>query len=434
MSHTLSVPLFFAVSFCPLVALAQTTSLPPLPAADAGAPSSSADSGTSAPPPTPVDDAAVSTAPLDEAAWRARYADASARLASGDYQAAITAFTALVAAAPTDADKNLALAQVKVATDLSKGVAPETVAPPPTPQEVPAAPRTRTRARSLDELLELYGSTLSFGFVTGLLVDASVQEASHNRDSHQPVLIATLTTSALTSVALTIIDGHTTIRYGVPQSISSGLHLGIEQGIFWSLWDASRTYVTTPSYLHTAGTLWGFSVAGAVAGGVVGGTLKVTPGQASWVGTISLWPALVLGSISLAATGADATNASIVLGERNFGMVGGITSLAGIGVGALTAHFVQPSIARARFIDLAAGAGAVLGGASCLPTRHCREPGVFAGIAAGSGLGFIVALIATQFTGDLVDRVDEHFPALKNVTPTITPTSGGATIGASGLL
>lgn len=130
-------------------------------------------------------------------------------------------------------------------------------------------------------------NTLSYGLATGVLVDAVVREAGSNAINHVPIPIATLATTALATVTITVIDSTTRILYGVLQSITSGMNMGLEQGAFWSLWDASRATVPTPSYLHTAATIWGFTTAGVLAGGVVGGLAKATAGQASWVGTIS---------------------------------------------------------------------------------------------------------------------------------------------------
>jgi hypothetical protein len=437
MTRTLGLPVFFVVSLSS-VAFAETP-LPQLPPADSATP----------PPPAPTappttDASPVSNAPLDEATWRARYAEASAKLSNGDYANALTAFTVLVAAAPTEATKNLALAQVKVASDLAKGTTPPapTFPPPPSTQELPppavapVAPPPVLTTRSLDELIWLYTSTLSYGFMTGLLVDAGVHEnpADTNRDSHVAVPIATLATGALLSVVIAVSDSKYTFRYGVPQSITSGMYIGIEQGFFWSIWDASRTNTPTPTYLHTAGTLWGLTTAGAVLGGTIGGIGKVTPGQASWTGSLSFWPAEIFGSIALASTGADGTRANLVKGERNMGIVGGVTGLIGVVTGAATSVWLQPSVARSRYIDLLSFAGGLLGGSVCITMHNCNEAGVFGGIALGSGIGFIGTLIATQLVGDLNDPIARHFPGLKDVTPTITPVNGGATLGFGGSL
>ena len=53
--------------------------------------------------------------------------------------------------------------------------------------------------------------------------------------------------------------------------------------------------------------------------------------------------------------------ANLVKGERNMGVVGGVTGLAGVAVGALTASWLQPSVARSRYIDLSSCAGGLIG-------------------------------------------------------------------------
>lgn len=364
---------------------------------------------------------------------------------SGDYQHALASFNTLAAAAPNETSKNLALEQAKIATNLAHEDAArheqrETENIAPTPQELPPpdAHVVRAGARTLDELFELYGSTLTYGVVTGVLVDGGVSEkTSGNYDSHVAIPITMLSLGAVASLVITIADAKGALRYGVPQSISSGLHMGLEQGFFWALWDRSRESVPTPSYLHTAATVWGFTTAGAIAGGLVGGLAKVTPGQASWVGTISFWPAVILGSISLAATGRDGTLPNIVKGERNLGLVGGITGLAGLGVGVLTARWVKPSISRTRYIDLGSGLGGLFGGLLCVASNsrrgsECNEAGVFGGIAIGTGLGFISSMIVTQWLAR--NTAENSSPVLNAMRPSITPVAGGAIFGVSGSL
>jgi len=399
--RTLRSCLFFSILLLPAVSLEQE--------ADAGA------------------DPDAAEAPLDEETWRARFADASGHLARGEYELAIAGFTALVPIAPTESLREQASAQLKVTAEMQKPKVP----PPPTADNElppdPNAPPTHVRSRSLDELIWIDMNTLSYGLATGVLVDAVVREAGSNAINHVPIPIATLATTALATVTITVIDSTTRILYGVLQSITSGMNMGLEQGAFWSLWDASRATVPTPSYLHTAATIWGFTTAGVLAGGVVGGLAKATAGQASWVGTISLWPALILGSGALAVTARDDLTTSRVKGERNFGLVGGLTQIAGIGVAAITAVWIQPSVARARFIDVASFVGGILGVVLC--TQGCSESVAFGGIAIGATLGFATSLLATQWLdhGHVSGRISA-------ATPTITPVNSGATFAFSGAL
>ncbi len=410
--RTHGVWFFFSVSLASTVAFAQQS-------ADAGPPAEMVDGST---------DAGFTA--LDDDSWDARYADASGRLARGELEAAIAGFSALVPIAPNDTLRDRAIAQLKVAIEMGK---PKLPPAPPEDSELPPDPNTppkHVRSRSLDELVWMYTSTVSYGLTVGLLADGVVNEG-RGIDTHVAIPIGAVSFGALAGVAIAVIDTHSAFRYGVPQSITSGMYIGLEQGLFWALWDAARD--NGAQYLRTTATVWGFTTAGALTGGIVGGLAKTTPGQASWVGTFALWSGVILGSSALAVTATDDTGQARLQGERNLGLVGGIAQLGGIGVGALSAAWIQPSVSRSRYIDLGSLSGASMGGLLCTELwRHCSEAGAMGGIAIGASLGFVSTLIATSWLRN--DPIARSFPALDHVTPTITPTSGGATLGLSGAL
>lgn len=100
-------------------------------------------------------------------------------------------------------------------------------------------------------------------------------------------------------------DSHQPLPYGVPQSIVSGMYIGLEQGLVWSLWNqASVDRADEWEDTTVATVVWGSASAGALAGGIVGATAGTTPGRASFVGSASLWGAGLAG-LTVAALSPD---------------------------------------------------------------------------------------------------------------------------------
>jgi len=455
--------LFLAAMAGPFVtarALAQTQpALPPLPTSAPTPPPPPPPAAPPTAPQQPQQQSDLGGAPLDENAWHQRFAEASDKLNAHAYDEALALFTALVAAAPSDADRALALHQVHVAADMKNGVAPQGLPPPSTPPAPPApsagelppteqpaftskplAPGERER-RSNEEIGWLYASTLTYGFASGLVVDGAANQGKNGVDLW-PLVGTMIGVSGLGSAAVAVADAKKIWKYGMPQSITTGLHIGFEQGLAWALMDAKNgTTGKDPSYLQTAAIIWSATSIGAVGGGIFGAVAKVTPGEVGWVGSLSLWPSVVLGGAAYGVTAGGETTADLVKGEHAMGLVGGVAGLAGMAVGMITAPYVQPSALRVRLIDVGGFGGALLGvmigtvaGAACSAHNdNCRPVGAFTGIAIGSGIGAGAVMLGTAWMKR--DPVALHWgKALDSVQPSVTPTQGGAVIGLGGSL
>jgi hypothetical protein len=222
------------------------------------------------------------------------------------------------------------------------------------------------------------------------------------------------------------LDSGRGLRYGVAQSIVSGMYIGLEEGIALTGWQGTQQSDWSGQTIATA--IWGMTTLGAVTGGIVGSVAGTTPGRASFVDSAALWSGVVLGL----ATGAFS-------GEPNGAAAPLAVSTAAVPVGAivgmLTAGRVSPSIAHVRFIDLGGIAGFLVGGGLYLAIANNNVDGhAAAGIAGlGTAAGLVTAWVATAS----MPRDNGSLPAKSTgmvLTPTFAPTRGGGMLGLSGLL
>jgi hypothetical protein len=282
--------------------------------------------------------------------------------------------------------------------------------------------------RTTDEIAVLYTNAVFYGIGTGGWL------ATHTEpDSAAGFILPSLLFGGAAVGAIAFADLRKPLGYGVPQSIVSGLYIGLEEGLVWALWNQARVDYSREWAASTfANVVWGFSTAGAIAGAVVGSVGGTTPGRASWVGSTALWSGLVVG------LGAAAISPDNEMQDERALLAGAIGLNAGAVLGALAAGPVSPSIARVRFLDLGGiGGGLLLGGLYVAIAERDPEPRAGAAVLSlGIAGGLAVAWFATQgLSRD--DTVRGSVPrtgrsALPNWRATLLPVRGGMALGASG--
>ena len=132
--------------------------------------------------------------------------------------------------------------------------------------------------------------------------------------------------------------------YGVARSISTGLRLGLFEGIAWLMWNESRN--DGLSAQANASILWASTTAGTVTGGVIGHYLGATPGAASMVESGALWSFLTMGLLTVGVLGDE-------IKGHHFLLAGAIGLNLGAVGSALVAGKTAPNTTRVRYLDWA---------------------------------------------------------------------------------
>jgi hypothetical protein len=387
-----------------------------LPQVEAASPTAAA-----APPAAP---APVVVAPAeDEATFARHYKSARSMLVTGDFAGAASEFAEAARAAENACDRTLAADQQHLAEEwASRGLA--------FVQRSKLGESGLTAKavdlRTSDEVVSLYTNAVLFGVGTGAWIDVLTQGQSAGTLVLPPLIVAGATVGGV--VAL---DSGRGLRYGVAQSIVSGMYLGLEEGVLWSLWQATRSGGDW-SAQATASLIWTATTAGAVAGGIIAQRVGTTPGRASFVGSAGLWSGVVTGLTASLITGAtsssDSNAATAPLAVAAIGLSAG--TLAGL----MTAGSVSPSIAHVRFIDLGGLAGFLVGGGLYLAgANNNADVHAFSGFAAlGTAAGLATAWYVTRsMPGD--DGASEARRSAAIVwNPSVMPAPGGATLGVVG--
>ncbi|MBX3213578.1 MAG: hypothetical protein KF850_16180 [Labilithrix sp.] len=363
------------------------------------------------------------------AEWSHKYEEARTKLLTGEFTAAAALFAELEATAVNRVDLALARAHRSLADDWSGRnltfVRRQDLADPA------LASRALDR-RSTDELVSLYTNAVLYGVGSAIWLGALTEP----KTSAGAILPGVALTAGAVGTVLALDSGRG-LRYGVPQSIVSGMWVGLEHGIVWTLWHNSRA--NTPGLQTTthATILWGLSTVGAVAGGVLGQTLGTTPGRSAWVGSTALWT----GALAGFATGGvvrDGATPALALA--------GIGLSAGTGIGLLSAEAVSPSIGRVRLIDLSGLLGGVAAAALYAAaanrdsTAQATSGFTALGIAGGLTIGWIATSGMAKDTLRTREPADEKAPSARRagdalasrVTPLLLPSQSGAMIGAGG--
>lgn len=377
-----------------------------------------ADDAPPLPPTPPPAVPAPPTSPPPIGSFRAKYIEAREAMLAGHFETCRDSFAQLAVEAPSESDRLLASEMADICGTLAKkGL---TFIRQKDLGEASLSAKA-VGIRTTDELAFLYTSAVLFGVNTGVFVGAATRA-----DSPSVPVFAMIGTAGLGSIAIYAADRGKGLPYGLPHAISSGMWLGLEQGLAWMFWHENRTGGSRWTDGEAATFVWGTTAAGALAGGILGATTGVTPGRAAWVGSGGLWGGLVAGFVGYSTTTRNREQ------EAAFGLAAALGNAGGIILGLATAGAVSPSVSRVRFMDLGGLAGGLVAGGLFLVASDGRGDGQGLGIstAAGivGGLGIAAALSAS------IPRDEPQAKDGKEVSwsPTLTPTKGGGTIGLAG--
>ena len=355
----------------------------------------------------------------DRATWDAGYAHARALFERGEFADASTEFWMLARRAPTQFDSARAMELGQLAFNWhQRGLAL-------VDRKSLVGSDLEARSsdhRTADEIGVLYMTSVLYGISTGLWLDVQTEPSGVSTGVLPPLLLAG---AAVGGVAL--LDSGRGLRYGVAQSIASGLYIGLWQGIAWTTYlQASTSHQNQLSTKQYATALWSSATLGAVVGGVVGTASSTTPGRASFVSSASLWPAFVLG---MGVAGMSADNQ---YRDDHAFLAASLGATGGVVAGILAAGTVSPTTARVRFLDLGGLGGTLVGGGLYLAAagNHSNfEPAAIM-TAVGASAGLAVAWVATSN----MPRDEGAVPrtASFDVHPQLSPQHGGATLGFAG--
>lgn len=357
--------------------------------------------------------------PQDRTAWDSRYAIARDLLERGEFSRASVEFLNLARNAPTQFDSARAFELGQLAYNWEQRGLALVDRKALVGSDIEAKKSDR---RTSDEIGVLYTTSVIYGLATGLWMDVQAEPNSVSAAVLPPLALAGV---AVGGVAL--LDSGRGLRYGVAQSMASGMYIGLWQGIAWTTYlQASRAHASQFSGKQYATALWSSATLGAVVGGVVGTQSSTTPGRASFVSSASLWPAWVLG---LGAAGLSADSKyqdDHALLAASLGATGG--AIAGI----LTAGTVSPTTARVRFLDLGGLAGALLGGGLYLAVAsNDAKVSPFAVMTAlGTTAGLSLAWFATSSMPR--DEGATQKTTAFEIHPQLSPVRGGASLGFFG--
>ncbi len=359
--------------------------------------------------------------------WQDRYNHARKQMLQGDFAEAAAEFSILAKETTSLVEVALAREQHSICYELmQRGL---TFVKKADIGESSLTAKALNR-RTSDELATLYTVSVLYGLGTGGWL------ASHTKpESAAGAILPALGFAGASAGAIALLDNTgEPLRYGVAQSITSGLNIGLQEGLALLLWhQASSSRKDEWDDSTGSDVVWGFTTAGAVAGGVFGSYYGTTPGRASFMGSAALWTGTVTGLTTAAIAGigpkqddAGMLAAAIAL---NVGAIGG----------ALTAGKIAPTIAKVRYLDLGGLAGAILaGGIYTAAVDKGGDSRVACGtVALGTTLGLGIAFFATA--GMPSDRLQNESQAhsgdiLGNTHLVLSPTVGGVSLGLAGTL
>ncbi len=358
--------------------------------------------------PTPLEREASSLPPTDRdegatpQAWRAKYAEARARLLDGDFADAAVMFAALEASAENASDRALAheqrtLADAWTARNVSLVRRSDLAAVKPAPL---------LDKRSTDEVVTLYLNSILYGIGTGIWVGTLTEP----RTPATGILPAIALTAGSIGTVIAL-DSGSGFRYGVPQSITTGLWIGLEEGILWAAWHDSRSGVKDLKTKEASTLIWSTSTAGAVLGGVLGELIPTTPGRSSWTGSVATWSSAVTGFAAGGLTGKAPESLAVA----------GLSLTIGTGIGMATAGSVSPTVGRVRLIDLAAAlSGATAAGVYVAAANNRGNGRAASGVTSiGIAAGLAIGWLATSSMPD---------DPLRRSPSATTNTSGGGAV------
>lgn len=371
-------------------------------------------------PPPPASDTSDLLVPTPPE-WTLAYDEARARFLVGDFSDAAARFEALEKSAVNRVDRAIAREQKTLAAEWARRnlafVNRSSLG------ESTASAKALDK-RTTDELVSLYTNSVFYGIGSGIWL-ASLTEPKSAAAGILPT-IALTAASVGTVIAL---DSGRGFRYGVAQSIVSGLYIGLESGVAWTVWHNNRKGESDLEAKEQGTIIWGLSMAGAITGGVLGHALGTTPGRSSWVGSTALWSGLIFAFTTGALVKEDDPPPE-VFAAAGVGLgLGTVTGLA-------TAGAVSPSIARVRFLDLGGLAGGLLSAGLYVAVANDEANGRAAsGITALGAAGGLAATWA--ITASMPDdrlRTEEPPETVAKMRPMLMPMNGGGMMGVGGVL
>ena len=387
----------------------------------APAPDSSAPPASTAP-----DGAAGASAKLPAyGLWDVAYARAHAAFVRGDFAPAASAFAELAQSARTPQERALCSELADLARHWSDAGLSLRL-PQQGGSSEPSGPQLNER--TTDEISILYLNSVVYGLGTGVWL--AVQTQPNNAGG---VILPALGLAGAAAGTVALIDHSKRLGYGVPASAVTGMYIGLEEGITWSLWNqAKAAYYDEWRGQTVATVIWGSATVGAITGAVVGASAGTTPGRASYVGSTALWGGLLTGLVAAAATGNDR-------GQRDDAslLAAALGTNVGAVAGVLSAGPVSPSAARVRFIDLGGIAGGLVTGGLYVSAANSNSSdgsiqGLFGVTALGVAGGLLTASLLTQSMPADRGVSAEAKPSAVNVHPTLLPVHGGTMLGALG--
>lgn len=353
---------------------------------------------------------AASASPLvQQTQWSAGYGEARAAMLAGDFGAAAARFAALVDSAPDPASRILALEMMSACRTWARGGFVLT-----TPQRLAlSAPAVIEDRRTTDEIAILYTNAVLYGLYAGIVLDVWTDANSAGSAILPPLALA-----GASAGVVAILDRNMRLGYGVAQSIVSGMYVGFEEGIAWTLWHEASVPGSSQFGAKAVTTLiWGLGTLGAVAGGVVGSAYGTTPGRASLMGSAAMWSGLVAGTLAGGIT--DHADSAL--------LTSAVALNAGAVLGAIAGAEVSPSIARVRFIDLGGlSGGLLLGGLYwAVKDREATGPGLLTATSLGMTAGLTAGWLLTRDMESDLPRKHREPSLAERLVPTLVPATTG---------
>lgn len=357
--------------------------------------------------------------------WRSRYAGAQKKLVEGQFAEAADEFYALAASAPGTNEYDHALEQWSICGTLARrGLM---LVPRRDFQETDLHQRM-VGQRTTGEIISLYSTGIFYGLGTGVWTSILAEP-----DSVAGYVMPALMFGAATAGAVALADSAGPFRYGVPQSIATGVQLGFQEGLYLTLWNQAKSHHRDQWGAKTVASLmWMSATAGGVVGGLAANALGATPGRASYVGSLGMWSAGVGALASAALT--DSSH----FRDDNAMLVGAIGLNAGIAAALATAGAVSPSLARVRWFDLGGLCGAIVGGGIYVSAAdHIDDRPLYGWLAGGIAAGLGIAWAATS--GMAPDRPEPNERAAPASTVAswnfgLVPVTNGMGVGVQGTL
>ncbi len=377
-----------------------------------------------------VDEVALPEA--DWSAWQSEFAKTRLLMESGRFLEAANRFDALSRRAPTAEQGWLARELgVLCATWAERGLA---LRPPAAEEalggaatEAHPAGRAAGDRRSTGEIALLYTNSVLYGIGTGVWLGILTEP-----DTAAGAILPTLAVSGLSAGVVAFVDRGEGLRAGVPQSITTGMWLGLSQGVLWAGYQsAASKYYEEWEARSVATLIWGATTAGAIAGGVIGQESGTTEGRSAWVGSTGLWGG-TLGGLVVGALASDDYEADekALLGAA-VGLTGGAV------VGLVTAGEVSPTIGRVRFLDLGGLAGGLVVGGLYVAGADDNVDGqgllgsTALGVAAGLGTAWLLTEGMPKDYG--FDEAPEQPTGLDSARVVMAPTEGGGLLSVGGV-